>query len=123
MIMHDWWVERGLRCPERVQDRLETLLISVFIHRPDAKAIEILKSVASAMKPGYSKLIINDVVLPPQGATRFAVQSDLTMMGFFSAMERNEAQWRRLLEAAGFEILKFWLAFPESVIEAQLKTK
>lgn len=30
--------------------------------------------------PGYSKVLINDIVLPDQGATRFATVSDLNMV-------------------------------------------
>lgn len=72
------------------------------------------------MKAGYSKLLINDIVLPSKGATRFATQSDINMMALFTASERSAADWQRLLELAGMKIFKIWPGVPESVIEAEL---
>lgn len=72
------------------------------------------------MKPGYSKLIINDVVLPERGAGRFATQSDMNMLSLLAAMERTEAQWRALLERGGLKNVKIWYGSPESVIEAEV---
>lgn len=72
------------------------------------------------MKRGYSKLLINDIVLPDTGATRFATISDINMLALLAAMERSEAQWRKLLEQAGLKVIKVWQGTPESVIEAEL---
>lgn len=72
------------------------------------------------MKPGYSKLLINDMVLPSKGATRYATQSDINMMSLFTASERSAADWERLLGLAGLKIVKIWPGVPESVIEAEL---
>ena len=88
---------------------------------PSDKCIQILQNTASAMEAGHSKLIINDIVLPDQGATRFATQSDLNMLALLGAMERSESQWRQLLESAGLELVKIWPGTPESVIEAELR--
>ncbi|KAK4907421.1 hypothetical protein LTR49_023567 [Elasticomyces elasticus] len=93
----------------------------IFHDWPDTKCADILNSVASAMEPGYSKLIINDIVLPNQGASRFAVQSDMNMLALLASMERSDTQWHRLLASAGFEDIKIWPGTPESVIEAKLK--
>ena len=87
---------------------------------PDEQSLVILKHIAEAMKPGYSKLLINDIVLPDKGATRFATQSDINMMALLAAVERSEGQWRALLERAGLRIVKVWQGTPESVIEAEL---
>lgn len=93
----------------------------IFHDWPDDKCIEILKNTASAMRAGgYSKLLINDIVLPDRGTTRFAAQSDITMMAVLGSMERSEAQWRKLIEGAGLEVGGFWLSTPETVIEAVL---
>ena len=72
------------------------------------------------MKPGYSKLLINDVVMPSTGATSFVTGSDMNMMAIFAAVERSESHWRQLLQQAGFKIVKIWPGVPESVIEAEL---
>lgn len=72
------------------------------------------------MAPGYSKILINDVVLPEKGAGRFPTQSDMTMLTLLAAMERTEAHWRTLLEKAGLKDIKIWYGDPESVIEAEV---
>lgn len=77
------------------------------------------------MKPGYSKLIINEWVVPEQGATWYMTAQDLNMMSLFSAMERTEKQWHAMLGKAGFEIVKIYSPndrVSESVIEAVQKT-
>ena len=74
------------------------------------------------MKPGYSKLVINDIVIPETGATRFQTQSDMTMLAFLGAMERTEAQWRKLIEEAGLKVNGVWVGPAESVIEAELNS-
>ncbi len=94
----------------------------IFHDWPDAQCIEILKNTVSAMEPGYSKVLINDMVLPDVGATRYATQSDINMMALLGAMERSEDQWRRLLKLAGLEVVKIWPGVPESVIEAVCET-
>ena len=92
----------------------------IFHDWPDEQCVDILKNVVSAMKPGYSKVLVSDVVLPDKGATRFAAQSDIVMMCLLAGMERNETQWRQLFDRAGLKIIDIWRSTPESVIEAEL---
>ena len=92
----------------------------IFHDWPDEQCLIILKHTAAAMKPGYSRLLINDIVLPDTGASRFATTSDMNMLAHLAAMERSEAQWRDLLELAGLRIIKIWQGNPESVIEAEV---
>jgi hypothetical protein len=87
---------------------------------PDDMCVTILKQTAISMKRGYSKILINDIVLPPKGATTFSLQSDITMMTFLAAMERDETQWRQLVEKAGLRVAKIYHGVPESVIEVEL---
>ena len=95
----------------------------IFHDWSDEKCTTILENTCSAMTPGYSKLIINDIVMPDKGASRFATQSDINMMCLLAAMERSEKQWRELLGSVGLEITTIWRpreGGPESVIEAIL---
>lgn len=92
----------------------------IFHDWPSASCENILKNTASAMKPGYSKILINDVVLPNKGVPAMPTESDIAMMACFAAMERSESQWRSLLESAGLKIVKIWQGVSESVIEAEL---
>ena len=75
------------------------------------------------MTPGYSKLLINELVIPDQGVSLFMSRSDMNMMAVLGSMERSEAQWRELLEPIGLSIINIWAGDDgsESIIEAQLK--
>ncbi|RYO87813.1 hypothetical protein DL764_008807 [Monosporascus ibericus] len=90
----------------------------------DVKCMEILRQVKTAMKPGYSRLLLHEMIIPEQGASTFHAMLDVTMMAFNAGMERTERQWRELLESAGFRVLKVWLPREEDadgIVEAILK--
>ena len=74
------------------------------------------------MTKGYSKLLINDYVIPDQGAHWMSTALDMIMMANLSTSERTEPSWRALLQLAGFEIIKIWTFAPgtESLIEAEM---
>lgn len=88
----------------------------------DIEARRILKHVARAMKEGYSKLLICDVVIPPKGASLYQAVQDVSLLHLLSAAERSESRWIKLLKRAHFEVVRFWThdQSPECVIEAQL---
>lgn len=76
------------------------------------------------MKPGYSKLLLHEMIVPEKGATNFHAILDLTMMGFNSGQERTEKEWKALLTKAGFQDIKVWLSPQEDadgMVEAMLK--
>ncbi|KAI3318805.1 S-adenosyl-L-methionine-dependent methyltransferase [Xylariaceae sp. AK1471] len=89
---------------------------------PDNTALIVLKNTAAAMKKGYSKLLINDIAIPPTGASWIQTTMDVEMMALLSAYERSEAMWTSLLTGAGFKIIKFLKDSRgnESLIEAEL---
>ena len=92
---------------------------------PDDVCQKILGRLAEAMKPGYSKILIFDVVIPSTGAYWEATAGDVLMMTQLSALERNEDQWHELIEGAGLglKIGRFWRcgqADVENVIEVEL---
>ncbi|KAH7412917.1 S-adenosyl-L-methionine-dependent methyltransferase [Cadophora sp. MPI-SDFR-AT-0126] len=90
----------------------------------DEDCIKFLSNTVKAMKPGYSRLLINDQVLPNKGAEIHPTMLDMTMMTYFHAMERTERQWRTLLGRLGVEIVKIWrleAGGSEAVIETMLK--
>lgn len=74
------------------------------------------------MKPGYSKLLLYENVIPRTGASTYQAMADITMMCMLSAAERTEAKWSWLLTGVGLEIVKIWkdASSSESVIEATL---
>lgn len=74
------------------------------------------------MTPGYSKLLINENVVPDTGAHWQATSLDLVMMIDLAAKERTGQQWHQLIKPAGLKISKIWtpLNSAESVIECEL---
>lgn len=89
---------------------------------PDADCVRILENVKAAMRRGYSKLLIYEMVIPVMGATSVMTTLDLQLMNCLSGLERTEDQWRRLLSGIGLEIVSI-SRHPravESVIEAGL---
>ncbi|KAI1455340.1 putative O-methyltransferase [Annulohypoxylon moriforme] len=90
----------------------------------DEKCLEILAQLKRAMKPGYSKLLIHEMIIPERGASAFYGLYDMTMMAFNSGMERSERQWEELLSRASFEVIKFWPAPQEAadgIVEAMIR--
>ncbi len=74
------------------------------------------------MRPGYSKLLVNEIIIPEVGASEFIVMCDLVMMALGGGMERTASHWTNLLASAGLRIEKIWTLNDrtESVIEAVL---
>ena len=89
----------------------------------DDKCQLILSQLASAMTPGYSKILLNEHVLPDQGCGIVAAQIDISMMAELAATERSEGQWHEVAESAGLKIENMWTVVPneESIIELGLK--
>ena len=75
------------------------------------------------MKFGYSRLLIEDLVMPDRGADMRQASVDMTMYFMPEGIERTAGQWQELLEHAGLQIIKIWSdgSGMESVIEAELK--
>ena len=87
---------------------------------PDPLARLILQNISSAMTPGMSRLLINEVVVSLQNSGHFPTHSDFNMMSLVAGMERTEVQWEQLLGSVGLEIEKIWTGQgeTESIIEA-----
>ena len=93
---------------------------------PDEACQKILENVKPALAP-YSRVVIQDQVVPTTGATFLNVGVDIAMM-IFSGMERSEKQWKTLLGSAGLEIVRILPPEPHpkeiaffSTIEAVMK--
>lgn len=73
------------------------------------------------MKPGYSRVLINDIVIPSTGASCYQAAMDCLVLQA-SANERTEAVWNKVIQDAGLKLIKI---HPdgrgyESIIEAEL---
>jgi SAM-dependent methyltransferase len=70
----------------------------------DAEARRILETWRAAVPPG-GRLLLVEALLPELARDQpAAIRMDVHMLVLFGAMERTEAQYRRLLAAAGFEV-------------------
>ncbi|KAL4746853.1 hypothetical protein BDW72DRAFT_183937 [Aspergillus terricola var. indicus] len=112
---HDFFTEQPVKAARAYY------LHSVLHDWPDDLCRKILANLVAAMKPGYSKLLINENVIPNTGAYWETTSLDLIMMQLGSG-ERTERQWRSLLESAGLRIVGIWTAHRgvESLIECEL---
>lgn len=70
---------------------------------PDDKCVEILQRLREACADD-SMILIDDMVLPDQGASWKQAQKDIQMMAAVAAMERSVTQWKDLLARAGLKI-------------------
>lgn len=90
----------------------------------DEAAVKILKNVSSGFEKGYSRLLLHESVVDEVKPKAKVTTLDLTMMAWFSAKERTEAEWKRLLEAAGLRLIKVWrpkaVDTSECILEATL---
>lgn len=88
---------------------------------PNAEARRILHRLKPAMRPGYSKLLICENILPEKARLPLVGALDLVMMGLLASKERTEAEWRELLVTAGYRVIKVWgqAEVQQCVIEAE----
>ncbi|KAB8235889.1 S-adenosyl-L-methionine-dependent methyltransferase [Aspergillus alliaceus] len=88
----------------------------------DEACQKILTQLMAAMVPGYSKLLINENVIPSTGAHWQTTSLDIIMMVDVASRERTERAWYQLIESVGLKALKVWTV-PDSVdslIECEL---
>ncbi len=82
------------------------LLASIVHNWDDARAIAILRSCRRAMNDS-SRLLLVELVIPPGNTPGDGKFLDLQMMVVFpGGRERTAAEYRRLLEAAGFRVTR-----------------
>lgn len=82
----------------------------------------ILNNIIPAMKAGYSKLLIKDLLIPDCHAPWAFTALDVNVMQSLSGQERTELQLRNLLESVGLKIEGIWRHEKaiDAVIEAVL---
>lgn len=86
----------------------------------DLHCTTILGHLRDAMKPGYSTLLINDIVVPERDCQLRTASLDLIMLTVCAGKQRTEKEWHELIEGVkGLQIVKIWPLEEsgESVIE------
>ncbi|KAJ2983280.1 hypothetical protein NQ176_g796 [Zarea fungicola] len=128
-------VVEGLKLPEAITPQAYNFFEEqpvkgaavYFLHNvlhdwPDERAMSILENVAGAMEKGFSKLLIHESLISSVRPLARVTTSDITMMACLSARERDESEWRVLIEKSGLQVIKIW-RLPqsmESIIETEV---
>jgi hypothetical protein len=81
------------------------LLKSILHNWDDDRSIAILSKCRDAMRPG-SRLVIVERVVPAGNDPSEAKLFDINMLVVLGGLERTEAEYRRILEATGFELAR-----------------
>lgn len=85
--------------------------------------MQICTRLREAMTPGYSRLIVNDWIVPETNASKFMAAQDLNLMTSLGGMERTLPLHREYLEKAGLKITRVFYPgdrISEGVIEAEV---
>jgi hypothetical protein len=109
--------------PQPVRAARAYSLHSIIHDWGDEEGVKILENLKPALKPGYSRVLLNEIVLSEEKPTIAATSMDMMMLAHFAVRERTEADWKAILEKAGLKFLKIY-NYPgvaESVIEAELE--
>ena len=88
----------------------------------DEEGVKILENLKPALKPGYSRVLLNEIVLSEGKPTLAATSMDMMMLAHLNVRERTAAHWKETIDRAGLRFVKIW-DYPvvaESVIEAEL---
>ncbi len=84
----------------------DAYVLSGILHDwPDEDAARILRTIRAAARP-HARLLINESVIDPGNDAAAAKWLDLLMLVLAGGRERNEEQWRALLEGAGWELVR-----------------
>ncbi|UNI24538.1 hypothetical protein JDV02_010274 [Purpureocillium takamizusanense] len=109
----------GLFDPQPVKGAKLYYLRNVLHGLPDRDGVTVLENIRTAMSP-ESRLVIDDIVVPGQGASREICQLDFIMMASIAGKKRTKGEWQSLLDAAGYKIVDIctydWVAHDSLII-------
>ncbi|KAF2458074.1 S-adenosyl-L-methionine-dependent methyltransferase [Lineolata rhizophorae] len=114
-------MEHDFYKPQPVKGARAYLLHSILHGCSDEQCKVVLSHLRDAMEPGYSRLLVDELVVPEMAASWKVTSMDLYVMALSSNGERTEAQYRQLLETAGLEVTGIFESVDpdgERVIEA-----
>jgi hypothetical protein len=91
---------------ESIPDTGDAYILKDIIHDwDDERALHILRNCHSAMA-GRARLLLIERVIPPGNEVAVGKMVDINMLVLTGGSERTEEEYRRLLEAAGFELIR-----------------
>ena len=108
--------------PQPVRGARAYSLHSILHDWSDEDGVKILQNLVPALKKGYSRVLLNEIVVSEERPTLAATNMDLMMLAHFAVRERTEKEWRDILAQAGLRVVRVY-TYPgvaESLIEAEL---
>lgn len=93
---------------------------AIFHGIPNSACLELLRNTAPALKKGYSRILINDFVIPEKGASLFQASFDLWTMADSTEQERTLREWNELFDACGLKLVEVHTLGIDSVLEVEL---
>jgi hypothetical protein len=108
--------------PQPIKGARAYSLHSILHDWGDDEGVKILENLVPALKKGYSRVLLNEIVVSEEKPTIAATSMDMMMLAHFSVRKRTEAEWRAILAKAGLGIVHIY-TYPgvaESLIEAEL---
>ena len=108
--------------PQPIKGARAYSLHSILHDWDDEHGVNILENLRPALVPGYSRVLLNEIVLSEEHPTLAATSMDMMMLAHLGVQERTETHWKAIIEKAGLRFLKVY-TYPgvaESVIEAEL---
>ncbi|PYI03680.1 putative O-methyltransferase [Aspergillus sclerotiicarbonarius CBS 121057] len=108
--------------PQPVRGARAYSLHSILHDWGDEEGVRILQNLVPALERGYSRVLLNEIVVSEEKPALAASTMDMMMLAHFAVRERTEAEWRDILAKAGLKIVRIY-QYPgaaESLIEAEL---
>ncbi|KAK9772983.1 putative O-methyltransferase domain-containing protein [Seiridium cardinale] len=108
--------------PQPIHGARAYFLHHVLHNWSDDSVIKILTAIRGAMKPVYSRILINESVLPDRDCPAWKAEMDWWMMAIHAGSQRTESHFRTLCEKSGLVFCRYW-APPgggDGIIEAML---
>jgi O-methyltransferase/methyltransferase family protein len=95
----------------------DVYVLSTILHDWDDESAAAILRTIHRTAPAGTRLLVIETVVPPGNEPHGAKWLDLLMLALFAGRERDEAQWRALLEGAGFEPVRM----DDGLIEARCR--
>lgn len=115
-MQHDFFT------PEPVKGAKAYYLKAILHDWPDEQCRQILSNLKPALRSGYSRILVNDIVVPDVGANWWETSLDMLMMTVHGSYERRERDFKALVESVGLKVRKVWTVegAHEKVVEIEL---
>jgi hypothetical protein len=129
-MVHDFYTEQPIKgtrktqCPSPTNSckGAKAYYIRQCLHNhPDEACVQILSRLREACKPGYSRVLVHEQIVPEVGASAESCVEDIAMMAMCGVGERTEKEWSDIVQKAGLKLQAVYSSrdgVSESVIEA-----